>query len=52
MRWPNGDYRAALRAICGADEDKDLGFARPRRRKPPTTVADVDRKQFIRTAVG
>ncbi|WP_327591354.1 hypothetical protein OHA25_60495 (plasmid) [Nonomuraea sp. NBC_00507] len=52
VRWPNSDYRAALRAICGIDEDKDLGFARPGRRNPPTTVADVDRKQFIRTAMG
>ncbi|WP_206061693.1 hypothetical protein [Nonomuraea basaltis] len=52
VRWPNADYRAALRAICGADQDKDLGFARPRRRKPVATVADVDRKQFIRTAMG
>ncbi|WP_113704731.1 XRE family transcriptional regulator [Nonomuraea lactucae] len=52
VRWPQQDYRDALRAICGADEDKDLGFARRRRTKPPVTVADVDRKQFIRTAMG
>ncbi|GAA4229385.1 hypothetical protein FHR32_002095 [Streptosporangium album] len=52
VRWPNAAYRAALRAICGVDEDRDLGFARPQRGKPPATVTDVDRQQFIRTAMG
>ncbi|HUR07987.1 MAG TPA: hypothetical protein VM347_35965 [Nonomuraea sp.] len=52
VRWPNGDYREALRAILGAEQDKDLGFARSRRSRAATTVADVDRKGFIRTALG
>jgi transcriptional regulator with XRE-family HTH domain len=52
VRWPNRDYRGALRAILGVELDKDLGFSRPRRARPPATVADVDRKGFIRTALG
>jgi hypothetical protein len=52
VRWPNADYREALRAVCEVDEDKDLGLTRPRRRNQTVTVADVERKQFIRTAMG
>lgn len=50
VRWPNADCRAALRAILGVTQDKDLGFARPRRARPPVTVISVDRQTFIRTA--
>ncbi|SHG23018.1 hypothetical protein SAMN05444320_10793 [Streptoalloteichus hindustanus] len=47
IRWPQDDYRAALRAVLGAT-DRSLGFYPPRR-KPPT-VADVNRNQFLRVA--
>lgn len=53
VSWPNADYRAALRAILGARTDRDLGFRRPRRQRAVgVTVADVDRKAFLRTALG
>jgi hypothetical protein len=52
VRWPNSDYREAFRTILGAERDRDLGFSRSRRAKPATTVTDVDRKGFIRTALG
>ncbi|MET8004270.1 hypothetical protein [Nonomuraea glycinis] len=52
VRWPNRDYREALRAICGVDHDSDLGFARSQRAKVVPGAADVDRKGFIRTALG
>ncbi|MEU8251850.1 hypothetical protein [Nonomuraea sp. NPDC048916] len=52
VRWPGCDYREALRAICHVDHDKDLGFQRPRRDKLAATVTEVDRKGFIRTALG
>jgi hypothetical protein len=52
VRWPNRDYREALRAICGVDHDSDLGFARSQRAKGVPGAADVDRKGFIRTALG
>lgn len=29
VRWPIGPYRAALRAVLGADTDDELGFRRP-----------------------
>jgi hypothetical protein len=48
IRWPAARYRAALRAILDADTDRDLGFARPPRGKPQ----DVDRKTFLKTALG
>lgn len=40
VRWPNHDYRAALRATLRAATDTELGFA------------PVDRKTFLRTALG
>ncbi|MFG6197791.1 hypothetical protein [Nonomuraea sp. JJY05] len=56
VRWPNSDYRAALRHVFGVERDTDLGFHRPRRVRPVSepaiTVEDVDRKRFIRTAIG
>ncbi|MEU6718974.1 hypothetical protein ABZ897_46560 [Nonomuraea sp. NPDC046802] len=52
VRWPNRDYREAFRTILGAERDKDLGFSRSRRTNPAVTVTDVDRKGFIRTALG
>ncbi|NRQ32975.1 XRE family transcriptional regulator [Nonomuraea sp. NN258] len=52
VRWPNRDYREAFRTILGAERDRDLGFTRSRRATSVVTVADVDRKGFIRTALG
>ncbi|MEV0150002.1 MULTISPECIES: hypothetical protein [unclassified Nonomuraea] len=52
VRWPNAEYREALRAILNVNQDNDLGFSRSRRSKPAATVADVDRKGFLRTALG
>ncbi|MEU9889717.1 hypothetical protein [Sphaerisporangium sp. NPDC051011] len=53
VSWPNADYRAALRDLLGAGADRDLGFRRPRRHaRGATTVTDVDRKDFLRTALG
>jgi hypothetical protein len=50
VRWPNADYRAGLRAALGARTDAELGFRRPSRSR--TTVVDVDRKDFLRAAIG
>lgn len=51
IRWPQDpDRREAFRAILGVSTDAELGFRRPRRSR--STVADVDRQQFIRATVG
>ena len=50
IRWPQEDYRAALRAVLGARADTDLGFRRPGRSL--ATVTHVDRKDFLRAALG
>ncbi|MFZ2119156.1 MAG: XRE family transcriptional regulator [Pseudonocardiaceae bacterium] len=51
IRWPqDADRRAGFRAVLGATSDAELGFRRPRRAR--STVADVDRQQFIRAALG
>lgn len=50
IRWPQEDYRAALRAVLGARTDTDLGFRRSRR--STGTVVSVDRKDFLRAALG
>jgi hypothetical protein len=51
IRWPQDpDRRAGFRAVLGAATDAELGFRRPRRTR--STVADVDRQQFIRAALG
>ncbi|WP_199565164.1 hypothetical protein [Spongiactinospora rosea] len=53
VRWPCAEYRAALRAVLGTETDHALGFRRHRqRRKSADTVSDVDRKDFLRTALG
>lgn len=49
IRWPQDPVRrAAFRAVLNARTDAELGFRRPRR----STVEDVDRKQFLRAALG
>lgn len=50
IRWPQADYRAGLRAVLGAGTDRELGFRRPRR--SPARVTDLDRKDFLRAALG
>lgn len=50
IRWPQEDYRTGLRAVLGVRSDTDLGFRRPRRSL--ATVANVDRKDFVRAALG
>jgi hypothetical protein len=50
IKWPQDDYRAGLRAVLGARSDTDLGFRRPTRSL--ATVANVDRKDFLRAALG
>ncbi|MGH3889303.1 MAG: XRE family transcriptional regulator [Pseudonocardiaceae bacterium] len=51
IRWPqDSDRRAGFRAVLAASTDAELGFRRPRRSK--STVADVDRQQFIRATLG
>ncbi len=56
IRWPQVDYRSALRDILGVSMDADLGFRRPRRPTPAVagmaTVDDVDRQEFLRVALG
>jgi hypothetical protein len=52
VRWPNREYREAFRVVLGAEHDRDLGFSRSRRTDTAVTVTDVDRKGFIRTALG
>lgn len=48
VRWPNADYRAALRATLTAATDLELGFVYHR-----TGDNDgVDRKTFLKTALG
>lgn len=45
IRWPNRQYRAALRAVLGASNDAELGFRPPRRAAatpaPPALAAVV-----------
>jgi hypothetical protein len=51
IRWPQDrDRRAGFRAVLGVSTDAELGFRRPRRSR--STVADVDRQQFIRAGLG
>jgi hypothetical protein len=50
FRWPQSDYRAGLRSVLGARTDAELGFRRARR--STATVATVDRKDFLRAAIG
>ncbi len=51
IRWPEDpDRRAAFRAVLGVATDAELGFRRPRRSR--TTVAEVDRQQFLRAGLG
>lgn len=51
IRWPQDpDRRAGFRAVLCAFTDAELGFRRPRRGR--STVAEVDRQQFIRAALG
>ncbi len=51
IRWPQDpDRRAGFRAVLGAATDVEFGFRRPRRSK--STVAGVDRQQFIRASLG
>ena len=51
IRWPQDpDRRAGFRAVLGVTNDAELGFRRPRRSR--STVADVDRQQFLRNTLG
>jgi hypothetical protein len=51
IRWPQDpDRRAGFRAVLGVTKDAELGFRRPRRSR--STVADVERQQFLRSALG
>jgi transcriptional regulator with XRE-family HTH domain len=50
IRWPQADYRAGLRAVLGAGTDRELGFRRSRR--SPARMPDLDRKDFLRAALG
>jgi hypothetical protein len=51
IRWPQDpDRRAGFRAVLSVSTDAELGFRRPRRSR--STVAEVDRQQFIRAALG
>ncbi|MGW7531705.1 XRE family transcriptional regulator [Amycolatopsis sp. NPDC054798] len=47
IRWPSALYREALRAVLGASTDAALGFTN--RRRAVVKLADVDRKQFLRS---
>lgn len=59
-RWPNKDYRDALRVVLGAVTDRDLGFFSTRSRVvtvvngPRGTEGgdDVERKTFLRVLAG
>lgn len=50
IRWPQADYRSGLRAVLGVATDTELGFERPRRSR--STLDDVDRKEFLKAAIG
>jgi hypothetical protein len=51
IKWPQDfDVRKGFREVLGAKTDAELGFRRPRRSR--STVADVDRQQFIKAALG
>jgi hypothetical protein len=50
IRWPQEDYRAALRAVLGVRTDAELGFRRPRR--TPATLDSVNRMEFLRATIG
>lgn len=59
-RWPNRDYRRALREVLHAASDADLGFFNPRSRtvtvvRSPQSESggdDVERKTFLRVLAG
>lgn len=51
IRWPQRDYRDALRAVLRVSTDADLGLS-GRRRRGASTVDPVERKQFLQLAVG
>jgi hypothetical protein len=40
VRWPQDDYRTALRTVLRADTDRDLGF-HPRRPSAPAATTDL-----------
>lgn len=50
--WPAAQYRAALRAILDVGTDQELGFVRPSRGRPAGGGDDVNRKDFLKTAIG
>jgi hypothetical protein len=49
IRWPQRDYRDALRAVLRVGTDADLGLS-GRRQRHTTTVDPVERQQFLRLA--
>ncbi|OLF06919.1 hypothetical protein BU204_35990 [Actinophytocola xanthii] len=59
-RWPNRDYRRALREVLQAASDADLGFFNPRSRivtvvrsrQSESGGDDVERKAFLRVLAG
>lgn len=42
IRWPQTDYRAALRAILGVTADSELGFQPPRRHSEAATSGEAE----------
>lgn len=51
IQWPQDpDVRKGFRAVLNVATDTELGFRRPRRSR--STVAEVDRQQFIKAALG
>jgi transcriptional regulator with XRE-family HTH domain len=42
VRWPNRDYRAAFRAVLGAETDEQLGFRPSNRRSVVPMSAELD----------
>ncbi|MFF0572744.1 hypothetical protein [Streptosporangium saharense] len=55
VRWPQADYREALRAVLGVETDAALGFWRTQRldiAPEARDEGDVNRKAFFRTVLG
>ncbi|MFG3342404.1 orotidine 5'-phosphate decarboxylase / HUMPS family protein [Glycomyces sp. NPDC048151] len=46
IRWPQKDYRDALRAILGVDTNEELGFQPPQRQVLPAVSEEEQQREF------
>jgi hypothetical protein len=50
IRWPGRRYREALRAILGAETDRELGFRPPTAAREKDVEDDMHRRELMRSA--